>query len=71
MPRGGNAAAIYYGLGVTEHSQGSTTVLAIANLARALVTDRVAPRRLHDVPPSVQAVKTLRAKQSDEGGYFG
>ena len=26
---GGNAA-IYYGLGVTEHSQGSTTVLAIA-----------------------------------------
>ncbi len=31
---GGNAA-IYYGLGVTEHSQGSTTVLAIANLALA------------------------------------
>jgi len=29
---GGNAA-IYYGLGVTEHSQGSTTVMAIANLA--------------------------------------
>ena len=28
-------AAIYYGLGVTEHSQGSTTVLAIANLAMA------------------------------------
>src|SRR3984893_9735673 len=28
-------AAIYYGLGVTEHSQGSTTVLAIANLALA------------------------------------
>ena len=26
-------AAIYYGLGVTEHSQGSTTVMAIANLA--------------------------------------
>ena len=26
-------AAIYYGLGVTEHSQGSTTVVAIANLA--------------------------------------
>ena len=26
-------AAIYYGLGVTEHSQGSTTVIAIANLA--------------------------------------
>ncbi len=31
---GGNAA-IYYGLGVTEHSQGTTTVLAIANLAMA------------------------------------
>ena len=29
---GGNGA-IYYGLGVTEHSQGSTTVLGIANLA--------------------------------------
>ena len=29
---GGNAA-IYYGLGVTEHSQGTTAVLAIANLA--------------------------------------
>lgn len=26
-------ASIYYGLGVTEHSQGSTTVIAIANLA--------------------------------------
>ncbi|WP_449042390.1 formate dehydrogenase subunit alpha [Paracoccus sp. (in: a-proteobacteria)] len=26
-------ASIYYGLGVTEHSQGSTTVMAIANLA--------------------------------------
>src|SRR6516162_6000741 len=31
---GGNAA-FYYGLGVTEHSQGSTTVMAIANLAMA------------------------------------
>jgi formate dehydrogenase major subunit len=27
--------AIYYGLGVTEHSQGSTTVITIANLAMA------------------------------------
>lgn len=26
-------ASIYYGLGVTEHSQGTTTVIAIANLA--------------------------------------
>jgi formate dehydrogenase major subunit len=31
---GGNAA-IYYGLGVTEHSQGSSTVMAIANLSMA------------------------------------
>ena len=29
---GGNAS-IYYGLGVTEHAQGSTTVMGIANLA--------------------------------------
>ncbi len=35
---GGNAA-IYYGLGVTEHSQGSTMVMAIANLA--MVTGNV------------------------------
>ncbi len=27
--------AIYYGLGVTEHSQGSTMVMGIANLAMA------------------------------------
>jgi formate dehydrogenase major subunit len=32
--RAGNAA-IYYGLGVTEHSQGSTMVIGIANLAMA------------------------------------
>jgi len=31
---GGNAA-IFYGLGVTEHAQGSTAVMAIANLAMA------------------------------------
>ena len=31
---GGNGA-IFYGLGVTEHSQGSTVVMAIANLAMA------------------------------------
>ncbi len=29
----GGKAAIYYGLGVTEHSQGSTMVMGIANLA--------------------------------------
>src|SRR6185369_12673496 len=32
--KGGNGA-IYYGLGVTEHSQGTTTVMCIANLAMA------------------------------------
>ncbi|MDQ2801473.1 MAG: formate dehydrogenase subunit alpha, partial [Pseudomonadota bacterium] len=31
---GGNGA-LFYGLGVTEHSQGTTTVMAIANLAMA------------------------------------
>jgi formate dehydrogenase major subunit len=31
---GGNAA-IYYGLGITEHSQGTTAVMALANLAMA------------------------------------
>jgi formate dehydrogenase major subunit len=31
----GGAAAIFYGLGVTEHSQGSTAVMAMANLAMA------------------------------------
>ena len=31
----GNNAAIYYGLGVTEHSQGSTMVMGMANLAMA------------------------------------
>ncbi len=34
MRSAGNGA-IYYGLGVTEHSQGTTTVMAIANLAMA------------------------------------
>jgi formate dehydrogenase major subunit len=31
----GKNGAIYYGLGVTEHSQGTTAVMAIANLAMA------------------------------------
>ncbi len=31
----GGDAAIYYGLGVSEHAQGSTAVMAIANLAMA------------------------------------
>ena len=34
-PDGRANAAIYYGLGVTEHAQGSTAVIAIANLAMA------------------------------------
>jgi formate dehydrogenase major subunit len=38
---GGNGA-IYYGLGVTEHSQGSSTVMAIANLS--MVTGNVGRR---------------------------
>ena len=38
---GGNGA-IYYGLGVTEHSHGSSTVLAIANLA--MVTGNIGRR---------------------------
>ncbi len=32
---GGGNSAIYYGLGVTEHSQGTTAVMAMANLAMA------------------------------------
>lgn len=35
MYAAGNNAAIYYGLGVTEHSQGSTMVMGMANLAMA------------------------------------
>jgi formate dehydrogenase major subunit len=31
----GGRAAIYYGLGITEHSQGTTAVMALANLAMA------------------------------------
>ena len=42
---GGNAA-IYYGLGVTEHSQGSTTVMAIANLA--MLTGNIGRRGVAD-----------------------
>ncbi len=37
-----NNGAIYYGLGVTEHSQGSSTVMAIANLA--MVTGNIGRR---------------------------
>jgi formate dehydrogenase major subunit len=34
-PQGQVNSAIYYGLGVTEHAQGSTMVMGIANLAMA------------------------------------
>src|SRR5690606_10351831 len=33
MYANGKNGSIYYGLGVTEHAQGSTTVIGIANLA--------------------------------------
>ncbi len=39
---GGGNGAIYYGLGVTEHSQGSTTVMAMANLA--MITGNIGRR---------------------------
>ncbi len=41
LATGGNAA-IYYGLGVTEHSQGTTAVMAMANLA--MVTGNIGRR---------------------------
>ncbi len=44
---GGNGA-IYYGLGVTEHSQGTTAVMAIANLAMA--TGNIGRRRRRREP---------------------
>src|SRR5207245_7375107 len=53
---GGNGA-IYYGLGVTEHSQGSTTVIAIANLAMA--TGNIGR-------PGV-GVNPLRGQNNDQG----
>ncbi len=42
--------AIYYGLGVTEHSQGSTTVMGIANLAMA--TGNVGREGVGNQPPA-------------------
>ena len=52
---GGNGA-IYYGLGVTEHSQGSTSVMAIANLAMA--TETSAARRWRE--PAARAEQCAR-----------
>jgi formate dehydrogenase major subunit len=56
---GGNAA-IYYGLGVTEHSQGSTTVIAIANLAMAHRQYRPAGRRRESAARPEQCAGFLR-----------
>ena len=56
---GGNGA-IYYGLGVTEHSQGSTTVMAIANLAMATGNHRPAGRRREPAARPEQRAGRLR-----------
>ncbi len=56
---GGNGA-IYYGLGVTEHSQGSTTVMAIANLAMADRQHRPARRRREPAARPEQRAGRLR-----------
>src|SRR5262249_23181584 len=55
---GGNAA-IYYGLGVTEHSQGTTTVIAMANLAMA--TGNIGRRGV--------GVNPLRGQNNVQGSY--
>jgi formate dehydrogenase major subunit len=56
---GGNGA-IYYGLGVTEHSQGSTTVMAIANLAMATGNIGRARRRRESAARPEQRAGLLR-----------
>ena len=56
---GGNGA-IYYGLGVTEHSQGSTTVMAIANLAMATGNIGRARRRREPAARPEQRAGLLR-----------
>jgi formate dehydrogenase major subunit len=61
---GGNGA-IYYGLGVTEHSQGSSTVMAIANLAMA--TGNVG-RRGVGVNPRC-AARTMCRASCDMGSF--
>ena len=53
----GGKAAIYYGLGVTEHSQGSTTVMAMANLA--MVTGNIGQRGM--------GVNPLRGQNNVQG----
>ncbi len=56
---GGNAA-IYYGLGVTEHSQGSTMVMGIANLAMAHRQHRPRRRRRESAARPEQRAGLLR-----------
>ena len=56
---GGNAA-IYYGLGVTEHSQGSTMVMGMANLAMATGNIGKARRRRESAARAEQCAGCLR-----------
>ena len=56
---GGNGA-IYYGLGVTEHSQGSTMVMGIANLAMATGNIGRAGRRRQPAARPEQRAGLLR-----------
>ncbi len=56
---GGNAA-IYYGLGVTEHSQGSTMVMGMANLAMAHRQHGQAWRRRESAARPEQCAGRLR-----------
>ena len=56
---GGNAA-IYYGLGVTEHSQGSTMVMGMANLAMATGNIGQHGRRREPAPRAEQRPGLLR-----------
>jgi predicted molibdopterin-dependent oxidoreductase YjgC len=56
---GGNGA-IYYGLGVTEHAQGSTMVIGIANLAMADRQRRPRRRRRESAARPEQRAGFLR-----------
>jgi len=67
---GGNGAT-YYGLGVTEHSQGSSTVMAIANLA--MVTGNIGRRGVGVNPlrgqSNVQGACDTGSLQHELSGY--
>ena len=64
-------AAIYYGLGVTEHSQGSTMVMAMANLAMA--TGNIGRPGVGVNPlrgqPNVQGACDMGAFPHEQPGY--